>query len=112
MRAGRIRRIEKDQGTQVWPANSVLQYRYGRLCSQVSEFFELKGMFLRILQWAVRPKCPVEEHSFQLYEFTDLLVQPPREPPLQRIQRSGIVQSGILTTHHAFDRVLNFLNGF
>ena len=59
-----------------------------------------------------RPKCPVEEHSFQLYEFTDLLVQPPREPPLQLIQRSGIVQSGILTTHHAFDRVLNFLNGF
>ena len=38
---------------QVWSANSVLQYRYGRLCSQVSEFFELKGMFLRILQWAV-----------------------------------------------------------
>ena len=60
----------------------------------------------------IRPKCPVEEHSFQLYEFTDLLVQPPREPPLQRIQRSGIIQTGILTTHHAFDRVLNFLNGF
>ena len=69
-------------------------------------------MFLRILQWAVRPKCPVEENSLYLYEFTDLLVQPPREPPLQLIQRSGIVQTGILTTHHAFDRVLNFLNGF
>ena len=43
---------------------------------------------------------------------TDLLVQPPREPPLQLIQRSGIVQTGILTTHHAFDRVLDFPNGF
>ena len=62
-------RVARDQ-TQVWPANSVLQYRYGRLCSQVSEFFELKGMFLRILQSAARQKCPVEEHSFQLYEFT------------------------------------------
>ena len=57
-------------------------------------------------------KRSVEENSFQLYEFTDLLVQPPREPPLQLIQRSGIVQTGILTTHHAFDRVLNSLNGF
>ena len=76
-------------------------------------------MFLRVLQWAVRPKCPVEEnsHTRRLEEFTDLQLyrgtgEPPREPPLQLIQRSGIVQNGILTTHHAFDRVLNFLNGF
>lgn len=43
-------------------------------------------------------------------DSTTLLMQPRRGRPLQRIQRSGIAQTGILTPRHAFSSSLIFLN--